>query len=155
MTSDESDALNRRYRKLAVALIASCAVATVAYGAFAASEGKVLRAMMAALLAAAAPFAVGGLLGFLFGIPKTLQGTTTAPTDGTRKHAWEANTNLEQVSDWLTKILLGIGLTQLTQLPENIQTTGEYIATCIGTEASGVVGSAILIAFSIAGFVIG
>jgi hypothetical protein len=62
-----------------------------------------------ALAIAAASGLVGGLLGFLFGIPRTVQGTG-ASTSGPQ---YDANTNLEQVSDWLTKILVGVGLVQI------------------------------------------
>ncbi|WNJ89586.1 hypothetical protein [Bosea sp. 685] len=66
----------------------------------------------------------GWLLGLLFGIPRTLaraqspqpqanSGTATvAAPQGTR-----VNTNLEDVSDWLTKTLIGVGLTQLYLVP--------------------------------------
>ena len=81
----------------------------------------------AALIAAAA-FSVGGLLGFLFGIPRTLQQESSpaapAPSAGAAAavgnssgYRQNVNTNLEQISDWLTKILVGVGLTQLTEVP--------------------------------------
>jgi len=75
------------------------------------------------MIAAAANF-VGGLTGFLFGIPRILQQTPDVSEalneSGTRhtinKKHYLVNTNLEQVSDWLTKILVGLGLTQLATI---------------------------------------
>jgi tetratricopeptide (TPR) repeat protein len=56
----------------------------------------------------------GGLLGFIFGIPRAL-------TDGEAFQALGAkskpNTNLEQISDWLTKILVGATLTSIASVP--------------------------------------
>ena len=75
---------------------------------------------------------VGGLVGFLFGIPRQLQQTdknvTKADDDKDTQHeqARQDSTNLEQVSDWLTKIILGAGLTQLVKLPAQLKSLGEY-----------------------------
>lgn len=67
----------------------------------------------------------GVAIGFLFGIPRTIQEKHDAPNlrpesaeihkpEGTRRY--KVNTNLEQVSDWLTKILVGVGLTQFREI---------------------------------------
>jgi hypothetical protein len=53
----------------------------------------------------AASLITGGFFGFLFGIPRSL--STPGPS------FVQPNTNLEQISDWLTKILVGVGLTQI------------------------------------------
>ena len=56
---------------------------------------------------------IGGLLGFLFGIPRTLQqdGVAKVGPDDTEQEKdsvvnpridYQVNTNLEQISDWLT-----------------------------------------------------
>jgi len=60
--------------------------------------------------------AVGGVAGFLFGIPRMLSNETSAVSDGvSSKEAQYArsNTNLEQISDWLTKIVVGATLVQI------------------------------------------
>ena len=46
----------------------------------------------------------GGAIGFLFGIPKILQLENPAAT--VTAYRQQPNTNLEQISDWLTKLLL-------------------------------------------------
>ena len=72
------------------------------------------------LLIAGAAALVSGFLGFLFGIPRTLGSAERETTESDGSEATSgpaANTNLEQVSDWLTKILLGAGLTQITEFP--------------------------------------
>jgi hypothetical protein len=83
--------------------------------------------------------AVGGLIGFLFGIPKSDSGAPEKPQevsgkDKTNDTAGRAGqtTNLEQVSDWLTKIILGAGLTQITKIPTAIKGIGDYLAADFG-----------------------
>jgi hypothetical protein len=82
-----------------------------------------------ALLAAAA-FSIGALLGFIFGIPRTLQQINPESVESRNNvssatnYRQGVNTNLEQISDWLTKILVGVGLTQLTDIPKNIWILG-------------------------------
>lgn len=59
---------------------------------------------------------VGGFLGFLFGIPKSAAdpgGSGQIPQSAESRLPYAANTNLEQISDWLTKIIVGVSLTQL------------------------------------------
>lgn len=86
-----------------------------------------------ASMGAAASVAIGALLGFLFGIPKTLQSEQL----GEKHVRYLTNTNLEQISDWLTKILVGIGLIQLAQAPERLSQLGTYIAPLFGVSGSG------------------
>jgi hypothetical protein len=85
---------------------------------------QVARAMGGVLLLCLAAGLVGALLGFLFGIPRPLSGTDTPPitTGGTAPpattnipqvaKAWGLSTNLTQISDWLTKIIVGVGLVE-------------------------------------------
>lgn len=77
-----------------------------------ASLTTVLRFTGGAALLCAAAGMLGILVGFLFGIPRTPIGIEGQPGG--------VNTNLEQISDWLTKILVGVGLTQLESLPTRL-----------------------------------
>lgn len=96
---------------------------------------------------ASAAFAVGGILGFLFGIPRAPSGKP----DGTFQH----NTNLEQISDWLTKALVGAGLTQLQPIWGGVRSGARMVAEGSG----GVLGEAsaisIMILYGVAGFLAG
>ncbi len=86
-----------------------------------------------ALLICLAFFGVALLLGFLFGIPKS--GTHVEPADeGAKRNgtALAVNTNLEQISDWLTKIIIGIGLVELKQLPGYVDQLIIYVAPLLG-----------------------
>jgi len=76
-----------------------------------------------ACLAGAAAL-TGAIAGFLFGIPHTI-----AAADASARSAGTpplGNTNLEVVSDWLTKIIVGVGLIQLGR-PAG---PGRWAATC-------------------------
>ena len=93
---------------------------------------KAVAILCHAVLLSLAFASVGGLVGFLFGIPRQLRQTdknSTKSGDGKDTQPEETrqdSTNLEQVSDWLTKIILGAGLTQLTKLPDMLKALGEY-----------------------------
>jgi len=53
-----------------------------------------------------------------------------------------ANTNLEQISDWLTKILVGVGLTQITKLPHSLSLASEYLGKALASGEAGGLPSA-------------
>ena len=135
-------------------------------------------------------FCVSGmLLGFLFGIPRTVPSGTinTPPPDerasgkgrppdeppaaGTEAAAgntgntlflgtptpMEINSNLVEVSDWLTKIIVGVGLIELKSLPASARSVAAFIAPSLGGDtatAMAVVGG-IMLFFSVHGFLIG
>src|SRR5688500_18795600 len=112
---------DRRYKLYAALATLLGLLVAVLYGVMVAPKGGRLAGGVATLFCAIAPFTLGGLVGFLFGIPKTV-----APSEDGQNgihRSWHPNTSLEQISDWLTKILLGIGLTQLTVIPGELQET--------------------------------
>lgn len=127
-------------------------------------------------------FTVSGLLiGFLFAIPRTLPaGTVHAPepagdsgkdeidpTKGDVRRGTqnagavhtpsEINSNLVEVSDWLTKIIVGVGLVEAKDLPQNAESVAAFISpslgvtTSIGTPLAG----GIILFFSVLGFLAG
>jgi tetratricopeptide (TPR) repeat protein len=160
----------RNYKRAGIGLVVGPFLLTLVYGAYAAPKGEGVLSSMAAALTAVAPFALGALAGFLFGIPRTLTGDTPTPTPapgggqdenaaGRKKVKHQVNTNLEQISDWLTKILVGVGLTQLNKIPAEIQSVAEFVAASIGdhggSDGATAVASAILLYFAVAGFLAG
>jgi hypothetical protein len=163
-----------------------------------------------AFLIAIAAFFSGGLLGFIFGVPRTqsqpppsssqLQATasstlnppavsqaTPAQTTASstlnppatsratpaqaapspaqqssgatlaRQLRYQDNTNLEQISDWLCKILVGAGLTQLTVLPSVLKRYAKFFAPGLGGDAFNgeVFAVGLLIFFTACGFLVG
>lgn len=77
---------------------------------------------------ALAAFLTGCLIGFLFGIPRIVSSGQSRFDPQSTEYA--PSSNLAEVSDWLTKLLLGAGLVQLTHL-------GAPIGHLINTVAAG------------------
>jgi hypothetical protein len=95
---------------------------------------------------------LGILLGFLFGIPRTLSGAQDAKTT----ISYQVNTNLEQISDWLTKIIVGVGLTQLGNIPHTILNTATHLQTAFPTGCDRIGFIVALMIYSVAsGFLMG
>lgn len=114
--------------------------------------------LSASLLAA---IALGGLLGFLFGIPKSgIGGKPENAASAASKPANRVNTNLEEVSDWLTKLILGAGLTQIgtlwamfVEMSQRIGIRGFGSLTYGGVIAGGLIIYGLVVGF-IAGYVL-
>jgi hypothetical protein len=148
------------------------------------------------LMWAGACLGLGGLLGFLFGIPRTTDvvinqpvvaattaniGVTTANTANTQATSSEGGgtetraipatptppnpassrrgreSSLEQIADWVTKLLLGGGLTQLQQIPDIFTNWGNHVALGLGAApgnwgATQAFATALIIYFLILGF---
>jgi hypothetical protein len=129
-----------------------------------------LKTLSVALMAAGAAMLVGGLLGFLFGVPHTREGEqvptpTKSPEDQGRQSesvvdsalmSYRPNTSLEQISDWLTKILVGVGLVQIKSIPGKLKDLAAYIGQDLdGTTRTNAFVLTILIYFSLTGFIFG
>lgn len=60
---------------------------------------------------------VGALLGFIFSVPRVISDSRgQADVRGAGARVLDTNTNLERISDWLSTMLVGVGLSQLTNL---------------------------------------
>lgn len=97
---------------------------------------KYLVALGTALLIGGASFCFGTLSGFLFGIPRVINAESTDSTV-TPKSKFLHNDNLVQISDWLTKIIVGVGLTQINNAPEKLWALGKIVAPCFDPNGSG------------------
>ncbi len=125
------------------ALIVALLLAIVAIGMFAWDGPHRLSVSGTLLLYGSASAAVGALLGFLFGVPRVATGGGSTLSTVTPQNHTQPNTNLEQVSDWLTKVLLGATLTQVGKIPD----AGGELFTTMG-EALSVNNMAAARAFS-------
>ncbi|MFI1435774.1 hypothetical protein [Streptomyces lydicus] len=119
-------------------------------------------ALITGLMTSMSSAAAGAFLGFLFGVPRTLERKAKA---GNKKSAMEVqipagaeqefapNTNLEQISDWLTKIIVGVGLIK-------IGTSGGPARRLIavtsggmgGGQAATTIAASLIITFTVWGF---
>lgn len=77
------------------------------------------------VMVAIASAAVGALLGFIFGVPRTLDPASRVAVAAAASQAGPAassqamlaaNTNLERISDWLTTLLIGATLVQIKDI---------------------------------------
>jgi hypothetical protein len=66
------------------------------------SKKAIYFAMGNFLIITSALFVAGCILGFLFGIPKVLKESSSSTVG-----SFSDNANLEEISDWLTKIIVG------------------------------------------------
>ncbi|MGD0794708.1 MAG: hypothetical protein ABR958_03830 [Dehalococcoidales bacterium] len=140
---------------IACVILALALLLFIFYAAQASSAGQFFTVVGVSITIAGAALLAGGLLGFLFGIPKTLQ-SGNETTDSSKGTTYRANTNLEQISDWLTKILVGVSLTQLTSIPKALKTYGEFVTPGLGNfNNSKVFGIGILVLFLAIGFLTG
>ena len=90
---------------------------------------------------------------------------TAAPPGGSlsatdSRSRFKPNSNLMDISDWLTKMIVGVGLFQLSKLPGKARTTSEYISdTFAAAFKSNVIPSVAVLAiigyFCIFGFLLG
>ena len=99
-------------------------------------------------LIAGASFVSGSLLGLLFGIPRS----ANIAEGETESRLLAANTNLIQISDWLSKALVGASLTQLTKLPGALHEFGKTYGGDVGSPTVAVL---LLVHFSVSGFLSG
>ncbi|MBR0715069.1 M48 family metallopeptidase [Bradyrhizobium liaoningense] len=128
-----------------------------------------LRIVALSIVFACASTVCGWLLGLLFGIPRTLSRPQAAPAPTPQPGAApgqapaaaaptsRVNTNLEDISDWLTKTLVGVGLTQLYFVPHYLWQAAEKINNAgFRWDGSGqLLAIALFLYFALGGFWLG
>ena len=142
------------------ATLAAGIVTLLAFGWFVAPPQP--KAFTAGLLSGAAAALLGALLGFLFGLPRgsnghSGNGGTPPPNAAANMAATQrgaVNNNLLDISDWLTKIIVGAGLVGLTDLVRWIGEVGRRVGVGAGLEGetAAMFGGAILVFFFTWGF---
>ena len=90
----------------------------IIYSAFSSTHWSVV--LTTTTMVMLASFSVGALVGFIFGIPRTLQEDV--------KKGVKANSNLEQLSDWLTKIIVGVGLVESKEVFQLVSGLAENLS---------------------------
>ncbi|MGH7713120.1 MAG: pYEATS domain-containing protein [Gemmatimonadaceae bacterium] len=97
----------------------------------------------------AAAMSVGALVGFLFGIPRfdySGRGAASANATPSTSHVsstalsnsprarYRPSSNLDDVADWLTKIIVGLSLTQLLNVGTGLRSITVWVLTPCGAE---------------------
>lgn len=161
-----STAAARLQKNVIVWSISAGALTSLVYAIQARDWAQFFSVVAVAVIISGAALFAGALIGFLFGIPRAfqhdnVQGDTLAvdaqSQNGSRPQAgYQANTNLEQISDWLTKILVGVGLTQIGSIPGAIGSYASSTSAALGGFAGSTVFSVgLLLYYLVVGFVIG
>lgn len=110
---------------------------------------------LAELLVGTASICVGCLFGFLFGLPRT----SISPgkdSSGGNPVSYTPSTNLEQISDWLTKILIGVGLVEIRQLGDLLRSVVEIVVGSLKEPPAGteIITYTVIITFILLGFIV-
>lgn len=115
-----------------------------------------------ATLLSLAAFLCGCLTGFLFGIPRVVSSGELRQEKAvaTSTPEYTPSTNLAEVSDWLTKLLLGAGLVQLTHLGAPIAHLIDHVGASLyappASEKTAVtMAGALLIGYAVVGLLDG
>lgn len=100
------------------------------------------------LLLSLASFVTGFFTGILFGIPKRNE---------EENKAYTLNNSLVEISEWLTKIIVGLGLVNLTQIPPFLINLGNFVSEKSGSDEQSVsiFAICIVIYFGVFGLYIG
>jgi hypothetical protein len=120
-------------------------------------------------MAAGAATLAAALLGFIFGVPFTRDGSVAFRGDdgeGTPNKEkspgfnlsspYRPNTSLEQISDWLSKMLVGVGLVEIKAIPGKLEILAAYVARGLGGGTqSETFALAVLVFFGVCGFLFG
>ncbi|TDN39152.1 hypothetical protein A8B98_20450 [Hymenobacter sp. UV11] len=101
------------------------------------------------MLLALCCLSAGGVVGFLFGIPHVSPATQPVGS-GANGSTTQPSTSLEQVSDWLTKIIIGVGLVELSEIANHLATLGKLIGRAAGINM--VVPQLLVVIFAVIGF---
>jgi hypothetical protein len=106
-----------------------------------------LHSLFILALVSLASLLCGSLVGFIFGLPRVISENSSIYSN-----MYGDNSNLDQISDWLLKILIGVGIAQLYQLEKILTGFQVTFGNMLESPNSGYVAVLLLVSFSIAGF---
>ncbi len=96
-------------------------------------SGSVWREVALSAMILFASAAVGTTAGFIFGVPKSI---AVLSGDSVNVRVYRPNSSLETISDWLTKIIVGVGLIEFRQLIDGIGWLGVRIGLFFGDQTA-------------------
>ena len=176
----------RRVKDFVLAFTAGAAAILIVFSLHHGSQFRNLAGLLGLSgLVAVASLITGATMGLLFGIPRanrerqSAAGTTgdSATTESSsvergtpasvpasakgsaQQPLFRSNTNLEEISDWLTKIIVGLGLAHLAQIPGYVRRLTTFVSGSGGVPGSDAftpnVALAVMVAFGGCGFLLG
>jgi hypothetical protein len=118
------------------------------------------------LMLASAAAVAAGLIGFIFGVPYYSRDGAPGPQPNAAAErlgdvevapsTYRPNTSLEQISDWLTKMLVGAGLVEIKSAPHILRRLVGYLAPALGGgDRADVFVLGVLVFFAVCGFLFG
>lgn len=139
-----------------ISLLVSGIIIVFIFGANPSGRATIFMWMLACLLS-------GTFVGFLFGIPKVVQNqgnpnatsannTNTSSNNNNNSglgYQQQVNSNLVEISDWLTKIIVGLGLVKLTKIPPYLSQIANILATGLNQTTTQPAGLAIAFAYGV------
>jgi len=151
LLTSPSDPNNESGLKRWLAFLYAVPVAgTIAIVLYAVAVSPFMRVFSLGLLIAGSAWITGGFFGFLFGIPRSA-GDAAAGANSTG--SYRSNTNLEQISDWLTKILVGLGLVEFGRVVGATSRFLDFVKPALGDGAQGsIFALSLILLFAISGF---
>jgi hypothetical protein len=128
--TEEPDESNKRRKNnspgelawVSIVLLFFGVLIVLLFGASVSAKATIYLWMLTCLLS-------GAGVGFLFGIPKILQNNQIASANtASPAYQQQVNTNLTEISDWLTKIIVGLGLVSLTKISPHLYSIAKILA---------------------------
>ncbi len=121
------------------------------------------------ILVATASLMVGGVIGFLFGVPKSADAQQKPPQGQAQEglqpgdtaghpsgSGLRRNTNIEEISDWLTKIIVGLGIYELKKVPDFVRRLAKFLSPGFAdVPGAGALAVILVVSFGCAGFLLG
>jgi hypothetical protein len=122
---------------------------------YAFSQSTPLAVIAGGVLTALASAMAGATVGLLFGMPRAGAPAPAASSGAAIQQGIRPNTNLEDVSDWLTKIIVGVGLTQLGSIPGEFQRLVDFARGALSNAPDpGPVIGALIVTYAVTGFLL-
>ncbi|UHC17819.1 hypothetical protein LRS73_08130 [Methylobacterium currus] len=129
-----------RFDRWATALLLTVCAVAVAYCLGQATDARAFATSLSVLACVlVASCLSGSLVGFLFGIPRLLPHSdpvSSSPADEpgatdprAKIRPLVGNSNLEEISDWITKILVGLGLVHASEAISTARGLAAYVST--------------------------
>ncbi|MBM2616436.1 hypothetical protein JIG36_12795 [Actinoplanes sp. LDG1-06] len=145
---------------LALGIIAVGALAGFASESEETRKGLFVTATVLILYAAA--MAVGAFLGFLYGMPRSRLADLTAGTEASPEQSkatlsakYLTNSNFIKVSDWVTTIIVGLGIANLNEIVPAARRLGSALTEPMGGSQFGAaIGLSVVLVGLISGFVL-
>jgi hypothetical protein len=149
-------------RAVTIGILLLCILATLVVSMIAADSSWGIVFVFATALIFA-----GYIVGLLFSLPRVLSnaGDAASGDDAATqpaKRLYSINTNLEQISDWLTKIIVGVGLVEASRIQSFVVHAAQYLGGAISGQPHAmqagpatVLSLAIILVYPSLGFLLG